>query len=163
MGKSNSDSDGNDCWWWCVAVTVMENASDHSSSPLSTDEQSVDDKSVVTLRFITSSKVQFSSRTLLLFESQLIISNSSQLTVFGPQCALHLNGYRCGSGFNGWIICQDCLVQALGLCCTHIDLLISAFYKLFAYLLTFFFSYLLTVLLIYFLKNRPIPFPDWKS
>lgn len=34
----------------------MENTSDRSSSPLSADEQSLDDKSIVTLRFITSSK-----------------------------------------------------------------------------------------------------------
>ena len=45
--------------WLVVAVAAMENTSDRSSSPLSADEQSLDDKSIVTLRFITSSKVQF--------------------------------------------------------------------------------------------------------
>jgi len=40
-----------------VAVATMENTSDRSSSPYSTDEHSVDDKSIITLRFITSSKV----------------------------------------------------------------------------------------------------------
>ena len=46
----------------------MENASDRSSSPLSTDEQSLDDKAVVTLRFITSSKVRFDHCTSLSLE-----------------------------------------------------------------------------------------------
>ena len=56
-------------WWMCAAaVTAMENASDRSSSPLSTDEQSLDDKAVVTLRFITSSKVRFDHCTSLSLE-----------------------------------------------------------------------------------------------
>ena len=50
--------------WLVVAVAAMENTSDRSSSPLSADEQSLDDKSIVTLRFITSSKVQFDGHKL---------------------------------------------------------------------------------------------------
>ena len=47
-------------------TAVMENVSDRSSSPLSTDEQSIDNKSVVTLRFTTSSKVQCNSQRFLI-------------------------------------------------------------------------------------------------
>jgi len=49
----------------------MENASDRSSSPLSNDDSSFDDKSLVALRFIASSKVPF---------DDLILSPGAQFT-----------------------------------------------------------------------------------